>query len=141
MLAATLRRHLCNRALNQLEQRLLHAFARHIAGDGRVFRLARDLVDFINVDDAALRLLNVVVAFLQQTLNDVLDVLTHVSGFGQGRCIGNGKGHIQQAGQRFRQQRLARSGRANQQDIGLGELNTILRALNRQALVVVVHRN
>ena len=42
---------------------------------------ARDLVDLVDVDDAALRLLDVVVALLQQLLDDVLDVLADVAGF------------------------------------------------------------
>jgi hypothetical protein len=53
MLAAALRRHRGDRAFDQLQQRLLHAFARNVAGDGRVVRLARDLVDLVDVDDAA----------------------------------------------------------------------------------------
>ncbi len=34
-------------AFRQLEQALLHALAAHIAGDGEVIALARDLVDLI----------------------------------------------------------------------------------------------
>src|SRR5690606_20447237 len=71
MLAATLRRHGGNRTLNQLQQGLLHALARHVAGDGRVVRFTRNLVDFVNVDNGALRFLYVVVATLQQLLNNV----------------------------------------------------------------------
>ena len=62
MLAPALRRHRGDRALDQLEQRLLHALAGHVAGDRRVVRLARDLVDLVDVDDARLGLLDVVVA-------------------------------------------------------------------------------
>ena len=65
VLAATLRRHRGNGAFDELEQRLLHAFARHVARDRRVVGLAGNLVDFVDVDDAGLRLLDVVVALLQ----------------------------------------------------------------------------
>src|ERR1044071_1069243 len=75
MLAAALRRDGGDRTLQYLEQRLLHALARHIARDGRVVGLARDLVDLVDVDDAALRALDVVVRALQKLEDDVLDVL------------------------------------------------------------------
>src|SRR5690606_32962584 len=54
VLAATLRRHRGDCALDQLQQRLLHALARDVAGDGRVLGPARDLVDLVDVDDALL---------------------------------------------------------------------------------------
>ena len=38
-----------------LEQRLLHALARHVPGDRRVLALAGDLVDLVDVDDARSR--------------------------------------------------------------------------------------
>ena len=52
VLAPALRRHRRDRALEDLEQRLLHALARHVTRDRRVVRLARDLVDLVDVDDA-----------------------------------------------------------------------------------------
>jgi hypothetical protein len=66
VLAAALGRHARRRALDDLQQRLLHALAGDVAGDRRVVALARDLVDLVDVDDAALRLLDVVVGVLQQ---------------------------------------------------------------------------
>jgi hypothetical protein len=95
---------------DELQQRLLHAFARHVARDRGVVGLARDLVDLVDVDDAALRLLDVVVAVLQQLLDDVLDVLADVAGLGQRRGVGDHERHVQQARQRLREQRLARAG-------------------------------
>src|SRR6266404_2298118 len=61
MLAATLRRHGSGRAFHQLEKRLLDALARNVASDRGIVRLAADLVDLVDVDDAALRLFDVVV--------------------------------------------------------------------------------
>src|SRR5208337_5606371 len=52
MLAPTLRRNVRDRAFQNLEQRLLYALARHVAGDRRVLDLASDLVDFVDIDDA-----------------------------------------------------------------------------------------
>jgi len=39
----------------------LHALARHVAGDRRIVGLAADLVDFVDIDDAALCALDIVV--------------------------------------------------------------------------------
>ena len=59
MLAAALGRHRCGGALDDLEQRLLYAFAAHVARDGRVVAaLARRLVDLVDVDDAFFRAVN-----------------------------------------------------------------------------------
>jgi hypothetical protein len=57
MLAAALRRHVANRAFEDLQQRLLHAFARNVARDGDVLGLARDLVNLVNINNAHLRAL------------------------------------------------------------------------------------
>jgi hypothetical protein len=51
-LRAALGRDGRRRAFEDLQQRLLHALARHVAGDGREPRLAGDLVDLVDVDDA-----------------------------------------------------------------------------------------
>src|SRR5690606_35718811 len=141
MLAPALRRHAGNGAFDQLQQCLLHAFAGNVAGDRRVFRLARDLVDLVDVDDALLRLLDVVVALLQQLLDDVLDVLADVARLGEGGGVGDGERHVEQPRQRLRQQRLAGAGRADQQDVGLAQLDVVVAHAAFHALVVVVHRH
>ena len=61
MLASALRRYRGDGALHDLEQRLLYALARNVPGDRGVVRLAADLVDLIDVNDAALRALDVVI--------------------------------------------------------------------------------
>ena len=61
MLATALRRHRRNRAFNDLQQGLLHALARHIADDRWVLGLAADLVDLIDIDNAALGPLDIIV--------------------------------------------------------------------------------
>ena len=141
MFAPALRRHRRDGAFDQLEQRLLHALAGNVARDGRAVRLARDLVDFVDVDDARLGLLDVVIAVQQDLLDDALHVVTDVTGFGQRRGIGNRERHVQHACQGFGQQRLAGAGRADQQDVALGQLHVIAVGLQMHPLVVVVHGN
>src|SRR5436190_10713377 len=144
VLAAALRRDVGHRAFEDLQQRLLHAFTRDVAGDRGVLVLAADLVDFVDVDDALLALLDVHAGRLQQLEDDVLDVLADVAGFGQGRRVDDREGDGEELGQGLRQQRLAGAGRADQQDVGLGELDFVAAArllLDLDALVVVVDRD
>src|SRR5581483_12319224 len=77
MLAPALRRDARHRPLEDLQQGLLHALARHVARDARVLALPRDLVNLVNVYDPALALGDVEVAGLQQPDENVLDVLAH----------------------------------------------------------------
>ena len=142
MLAAALRRHIGDRAFEDLQQRLLHAFAGDIAGDRGVLVLAADLVDLVDIDDAGLRAGYVAVGGLQQLQDDVLDILAHVAGLGQRGGVDNGERHIQHLGQRLRQQRLAGARRAHQQDIRLRQLHIVAaRPVHLDALVVVVDRD
>src|SRR5580704_49360 len=52
MLAAALRRDTGDGGFHYLEQRLLHALARHVAGDRGVVGLARYLLDRVDIDNA-----------------------------------------------------------------------------------------
>src|SRR5690606_9283678 len=144
VLAAALRRDVRDRALENLQQRLLHAFTRDIAGDRRVLVLAADLVDLVDIDDALLRLLDVAAGGLQQLEDDVLDILADIARLGQRRGVDNGEGDRELLGERLREQRLARARRADQQNVGLGQLDVVASArllLNLDALVVVVDRD
>jgi hypothetical protein len=116
----------------------LHALARDVAGDGGVVGLARDLVDLVDVDDAALRPLDVVVGILQELQDDVLDVLADVARLGERSCICHREGDIEDAGERLGQQGLAAARRPDQQDVGLGELDVVVLGGVVEPLVVVV---
>ena len=78
-----------------------------------VVALAADLVDLVDVDDAALGALDVVVGVLQQLDDDVLDVLADVTGLGERRRVRDRERHVQDPRERLREERLAacRSGR------------------------------
>ena len=123
VLAATLGRNIRDRAFDDFQQRLLHAFTADVASDRRVFALAGDLIDFVDVDDALLRALDVVVAALEEIQDDVFDVFADVTGFGQRRRIRHGERHIEDLGERLSEQGLAGAGRADQQDVALLELD------------------
>ena len=103
--------------------------------------LRRNLVDLVDVDDAALRPLDVVVGVLQQLQDDVLDVLADVARLGQRGCIGHREGHVEDARQRLGKQGLAATRRAHQQDVGLGEFDVVVLGRVVEPLVVIVHRH
>src|SRR6185503_1043942 len=71
MLASTLRRNICNRALQYLQQCLLHALARNIACDRWVLLLAHDIVDLADVDDALVCPCPIAISCLQPPPTDV----------------------------------------------------------------------
>ena len=141
MLASTRGRHGGDRALDDLQEGLLDALARHVAGNGRVLSLAADLVDLVDVDDALFGLRDVAVGLLDEAQEDVLHVLTHVAGLGQRGRVHDGEGHVEEAGEAARQVGLARTRGAQQQDVGLGAQHVLgITGLARaHALVVVVH--
>ena len=141
MLAAALRRHVRDGALDDLEERLLHALAGDVARDRRVLALARDLVDLVDVDDALLRLLDVVIGGLQQVDDDVLDVLADVAGLGEAVASAMVNGTFRILRERLREQRLAGAGRAEEQDVRLLQLDVVDADARLDALVVVVDRD
>ena len=106
MLSASLRWYGGDRTLNQLEQCLLNAFAGNIPGNRWVVGLAGDLVDLINVYDADLSFLDIVITFLEELLYDVLNVFTYIAGFCQGGCVSNSKRNVEFPGKRFGQKSL-----------------------------------
>src|SRR6266508_500302 len=150
VLAPALRRHAGRRTLQDLQQGLLNTFAGHVARDRRVLALAGDLVDLVDVDDAGLGLLDVVVGGLDQLQQDVLDVLTDVPRLGQGSGVGDRERDVEHPGERLREVGLAAARRADQQDVRLGELDRVVPGVPAggrgdlavaDALVVVVHRH
>ena len=83
VLAPSLGRHVALRSLEDLEQGLLDALARHVPRDRRVVALAADLVHLVDVDDPALGLFLVATGRLVELQDDVLDVFADVAGLGQ----------------------------------------------------------
>src|SRR5262249_51295932 len=73
--------------------------------------------------------------------DDVLDVLADIAGFGERGRIRHGEGHIEDARERLRQQRLARTGWADQQDVRLRKLDVVMLGLVIETLVVIMDRD
>ena len=84
--------------------------------------------------------LHIEISGLQQPQQDVLHVVAHVTGLGEGGGVGNGKGNLQNPGQGLGKEGLAGAGGAQHQNVALLELH-VLSAAEENALVVVVYRN
>ena len=123
MLAAALRGHRRLGAFQDLQQSLLDSLTGDVAGDRRVLALAGDLVDLVDVDDAGLGALDVIVGGLDQLEQNVLDVLADVAGFRQRGRVGDREWHVEHLGQRLGEIGLAAAGGSEHQDVGLGQLH------------------
>ncbi len=93
-LASSLWRNIRDRTFQNLQERLLDALARNIAGNRGILVLAPDLVHFVDVDNASLGSADVPIGGLQQLQDNVFDVLADVARLGQGSCINNRKGDV-----------------------------------------------
>ena len=129
-------------ALEDLEQSLLHTLAGDIARDGEVLGLAGDLVDLIHVDDTDLRAVDIAVCRGDELEQDVLNVLAHITGLGEGRGVGDGERDLEYAGQRLREQRLAGARGPEQQDVALGKLDILVDGMGAQGILDgIAHQN
>src|SRR5690554_2820051 len=111
------------RALDHLQERLLHAFAAHVAGGGGAVAATADLVDLVDADDPAAGALDIAVGGKPEVFDDVFDVFAHVARLGETGGVGDGEGHVELFGQRLRHQRLTAAGGADEQDVALGQLH------------------
>ena len=139
-------RHRGRRPLQDLQQRLLDALTGDVTGDRGVLALAGDLVDLVDVDDARLGLLDVVVSGLDQLEQDVLDVLTDIAGLGQRGGVGDRERDVEHPREGLGEVGLAAAGGTDQQDVGLGDVDRVGVLLGAgltglDALVVVVDRH
>ena len=132
--SAALRRDVRDRALNDLEQCLLDTLTGDVAGNRAVFAPTRDLVDFVDIDDAALRAFHIIVCRLDQTEKNVLDVLTDIPRFRQGRRVRDGERHAEGARQRLREIGFPDAGGAEEQDVRLLQFDVVLCGLFRGRL-------
>ena len=107
MLAATLRWNIRDGSFEDLEKSLLYTFAGDVASDRRVLVLATDLVDLVDVDDAALSAGDVTFGRLEQLEDDIFDIFADVTGLSKGGGVNDGKGHIEHLRQRVGEQGFA----------------------------------
>src|SRR5687768_11744290 len=139
MFAATLWRNVRDCSFEDLQERLLHTFAGHIACDRGVLILATNLVNLVDIYKALLRAFDIAVSRLQEFENDVIDVFTNVTGFGQRSGIDDRERNAQHARERLCKQRFARAGRPNQENVCFLNLDVGTTAAEFDSLVVLIH--
>ena len=125
MLAPTLGRYRRLGAFQDLQQRLLDTLAGDVPGDRRVLALASDLVDLIDVNNAGLCALDVVVGSLDELEQNVLDVLTDVTGLGECGGVGDGERDVEHLGERLGQIGLSAPRGPEHQNVRLGQLDRL----------------
>jgi len=142
MLTSTLWWNRCSGSFENLQQCLLDTFAGNVAGDRWVLSFASDLVDFIDVDDAGRGLLDVLVGRLNELEQNILNVFTDVTGFGERSCVGNCERNVQHASKGLRKKRLAATGRTDEEDVRLCEFDVVaLRCAVLHPAIMVVNRD
>ena len=143
MLATALRRNTRLGTLDNLEQRLLNALARHVTRDGEIFGFTGDLVDLVDIDDANLSALDIEIGRGNELQQNILDVFAHVARFGKRGGVGDGERNLQRARERLRKQRFARTRGAQKHDVALSKLDVVVIRLSAETdtLVVVVNGN
>ena len=80
--------------LHQLQQAALNAAAAHIPSQH--IRWRGDLVDFVEVDDAVFRQLDVAIRLMDQFAHEIFHVAADVSGFGELGGVGLDERHPDQ---------------------------------------------
>ena len=103
--------------------------------------LPGDLVYLVDVDDTLLSSADVEVCRLNEAQEDVLNVLADISGFGQGRRIGDGEGYVEHLGKGLGEQGLAGASWPREQDVRLVQLDVRGLLVGPDTLVVVVDGN
>jgi hypothetical protein len=73
---------------------LLDAFPGNVTGNRGIIRFAGDFINLIDVDDAALGFVYIVISVLQQGKDDVFNVLTDIAGLCQTGCIRDRKRYV-----------------------------------------------
>ena len=139
MLSASLGRHVDHCALKQLEQSLLYSLATDVACYRRVVALACYLVYLVDKHDASLGSLDIIICHLQQSREDALHVLAHVSCLGEHRGIDDGERHVEEFSYGACEQSLSRSGASHHDDVALLYLHAAIVGGLLESLVVIIY--
>ena len=144
MLAAAFRWDIDDIAFKEFQHSLLHTLSGNVPGNRRIVALAGDLVDLINEHYPPLCLGHVVISFLEEACQDAFHIFTHIAGLGEYRRVNYGERDSKHLGDSLGQKSLAGPGRTDEEDIGLLQFDSIIRAVHKiviDTLVVVVDSN
>ena len=138
--APALGRDAGNSSLQNFQKCLLNAFAAYVTGNRLIFRLAGNLIDFIDIDNAPLRFENVVIRCLNKPQQDILHVFSHIAGLSQSSGVRNGKRHIQQLSQRLSKIGFPYACRPQKQHVAFGNFHCVIGKINALIMVVDSYR-
>ena len=143
MFATTFGGNIDNASFEEFKHTLLHSFSAHIARDGWVVALTRNLIDFVNENDTALSFFHIEIGHLEQTREYAFHVFAHVSCFGEDCCIYNGERNLEELGNGASQERLTRTRGADHHNVALLNFYRIVFVFVfvENAFVVVVDSN
>ena len=146
MLTASCWRNTSNRTLKNLQECLLNTFTRDVTSNREVLGLTSNLINLIDVDNAYLSTLNIAVSSSDELKQDILDIFTNVTSLSKGCCVSNSKRNLKKTSKRLSKQRFTSTSWAQEQDVGLSNLNVFLALLRlivarKNTAIVVIHRN
>lgn len=126
VLTSTIGRDVGYRTFKNFQKRLLNAFAGHITRNRDIFTLPGDLIDLVDVNNAALCKFHIKIRRLNETQQDVFYVVADIPRFRERRRIRDGKRNLQNPRKRLCQKGLAAAGRTKQQDVGFLYFNAVV---------------
>ena len=112
-----------NAALDNFQQALLYALARHIPDNGHAITFFCQLVDFVEADNSHLGTFHVVVAFLKKTHEYVFHVLAHIPCLGKLGTVVDMARYTKHLGDILDEERLACAGVAEHQHVRFVNFN------------------
>ena len=119
LLACVVHRHMHRGALEDLEQRLLHAFSGDVARHGGVVHIA--------------------VGRLNEPTQHRFHVVAHIASLGERRGVDDDKRHLHGLCQRLRQKRLARPGRAYHNNIALLKFYAVVILRRHYPFIMIIN--
>ena len=140
MLSSALRRNGSYSSLQDFQQCLLYTLAGNISCDRSVFGFSCDFIDLIDVDDAVLSALDIIVCCLNEAEQNVFYVLANITCLGERRCVCNCKRNVDQFGQCLCQIRFSGTGRSEHQNVALLQFD-VGGCTGKHSFVMVVNSN
>ena len=143
MFATTFGGNIDNASFEEFKHTLLHSFSAHIARDGWVVALTRNLIDFVNENDTALSFFHIEICHLEQTRENAFHVFAHISCFGEDRSVNDGERYFEELCNSASQERLTRTRRADHHNVAFLNFYRIVFVFVfvENAFVVIVDSN
>ena len=141
VLSSSLWRNVDHCSFQKFQQALLYTLTTYITGNRRIIALTCNLIYLINKDNTPFSGSYIIIGYLEQSAQDALYILTHVTSFCKYCGIYDGKRNIQQLGYGSGKQRLTCTCASYHNNITLFDFHTIISLLLLQTLIMVINGN